>query len=220
MAYLEPPTRPHSIHQLDSARTSKTHLEMTEAGISTGVLVPRPTESTSHEPHLQPDLTVQPGGETKDVMGLQEGTAGEAQVPQTPQVFITFLVISGRRKTMSFEPETTLGRLKELVWNSWPPEWEDERPMAPSYLRVLYLGKMLQDDDTLTTLKFPTHTPQPGPAPTPTIVHLSIRPYAPASDSDLKKKRKSIRAADANTHISNATGEESSSAGCCGCIIC
>lgn len=30
-------------------------------------------------------------------------------------------------------------------------EWQDERPPAPSYLRVLYLGKMLLDDDTLTS---------------------------------------------------------------------
>lgn len=28
-------------------------------------------------------------------------------------------------------------------------EWQDERPPAPSYLRILYLGKILQDDDTL-----------------------------------------------------------------------
>lgn len=28
-------------------------------------------------------------------------------------------------------------------------EWQDERPPAPSYLRILYLGKILQDEDTL-----------------------------------------------------------------------
>lgn len=32
-----------------------------------------------------------------------------------------------------------------------PAEWQDERPPAPSYLRVLYLGKILQDDDTLSS---------------------------------------------------------------------
>jgi hypothetical protein len=32
------------------------------------------------------------------------------------------------------------------------PDWQDERPPAPSYLRVLYLGKILQDDDTLTRM--------------------------------------------------------------------
>lgn len=28
-------------------------------------------------------------------------------------------------------------------------DWQDERPPAPSYLRILYLGKILQDEDTL-----------------------------------------------------------------------
>jgi hypothetical protein len=38
-------------------------------------------------------------------------------------------------------------------WLYYPlePEWQDERPPAPSYLRILYLGKILQDDDTLTS---------------------------------------------------------------------
>jgi len=48
-----------------------------------------------------------------------EPTMGEP-VPQTPQTHLTFLLISGKRRTMSFEPETTIGRVKELVWNSWP----------------------------------------------------------------------------------------------------
>ena len=41
-------------------------------------------------------------------------------VPQTPQTYLTFLLISGRRRTMSFEPELAIGRVKELAWNSWP----------------------------------------------------------------------------------------------------
>ena len=49
----------------------------------------------------------------------QPAAAGDA-IPQTPQVSLTFLLVSGRRRTMSFEPETTVGRVKELVWNAWP----------------------------------------------------------------------------------------------------
>ncbi|KAH9939190.1 ubiquitin-related domain-containing protein, partial [Amylocystis lapponica] len=68
------------------------------------------------------------------------------------QVSLTFLLISGRRRTMSFDPQTTVGRVKELAWNAWPSaEWQDERPPAPSYFRILYLGKILQDDDTLSS---------------------------------------------------------------------
>jgi hypothetical protein len=44
----------------------------------------------------------------------------EQTVPQMPQVGLTFLLVSGRRRNMSFEPETTIGRVKELAWNAWP----------------------------------------------------------------------------------------------------
>ncbi|KAH7912615.1 ubiquitin-related domain-containing protein [Hygrophoropsis aurantiaca] len=164
----------------------------------------------------------------------------ESQVPQTPQVSLTFLLVSGRRRTMSFEPETTVGRVKELVWNAWLAEWQDERPPAPSYLRILYLGKILQDEDTLAHLAFPTHLPSSIP-PTPTIVHLSIRSFAPQSeDPALSKKRRlstalgssfaatrraSLRRTRRGTSDTEATGAEGrteeESTGCCsGCVIC
>ena len=53
---------------------------------------------------------------------LGEGAQQDAQseVPQTPQVSLTFLLVSGKRRSMTFEPEITVGRTKELVWNAWP----------------------------------------------------------------------------------------------------
>jgi hypothetical protein len=116
---------------------------------------------------------------------------------------------------MAFEPETTIGRVKELVWNTWPEDgdWQNLRPPAPSYLRLLYLGRLLQDDDTITKLKIPTS----NLAPHATIVHISIRPYAPAKGAEnnesLGKKRSLAR---------RLSGDNmgDSDAGCCGCIIC
>jgi len=166
--------------------------------------------------------------------GLEEGETG-AVVPQVPQTLVQFLLVSGRRRSMAFDPETTVGRVKELVWNTWPngtssfpsrflphprthahagaplpygptkcaaatgldsvlysfhsfiflfkfifindddrtlpilvevwtflspdltddrvtttTDWQDEHPPTPSHLRVLYLGRVLQDDETLT----------------------------------------------------------------------
>ena len=46
--------------------------------------------------------------------------AMDEHVPQMPQTYLTFLLISGKRRTMAFEPDTSVGRVKELVWNSWP----------------------------------------------------------------------------------------------------
>lgn len=44
----------------------------------------------------------------------------DTSIPPTPQVSLTFLLVSGRRRTMSFDPEITIGRVKELAWNAWP----------------------------------------------------------------------------------------------------
>ncbi|RPD65301.1 hypothetical protein L226DRAFT_456020 [Lentinus tigrinus ALCF2SS1-7] len=177
-----------------SARTSYTRVDFSGG---TGANTPRP------------DFTddVDDG----DVDEEQAG-AGEDSIPQTPQVSLTFLLVSGRRRTMSFEPETTVGRVKELVWNAWPNDWQDERPPAPSYLRILHLGKILQDEDSLDKLAFPTQVP--SSAPSSTIVHLSIRAYAPPSEDVPKKKRRS-----AATGAGEGGDEEN--AGCCSsCIIC
>ncbi|KAI1798355.1 ubiquitin-related domain-containing protein [Ganoderma leucocontextum] len=155
-------------------------------------------------------------GEDGDREGGATGEEGpgEEAIPQTPQVSLTFLLVTGRRRTMSFDPETTVGRVKELVWNAWPNDWQDERPPAPSYLRILYLGKILQDEDSLDKLSFPANIPSPTSAST--IVHLSIRAYAPQAEDLPKKKRRST------TVSPGSPGElEDDSAGCCSsCIIC
>ncbi|KAG6379928.1 hypothetical protein JVT61DRAFT_10495 [Boletus reticuloceps] len=68
----------------------------------------------------------------------------EPSIPQTPQVSLTFLLVSGHRKSQSFDPETTVGRVKELVWNAWPTrdaDWQDERPPAPVLSPNIVSGK-------------------------------------------------------------------------------
>ena len=35
-------------------------------------------------------------------------------------VRLTFLLENDRRWTMSFDPDATVGRVKELLWNKWP----------------------------------------------------------------------------------------------------
>ncbi|KAH6908745.1 hypothetical protein BKA70DRAFT_1426637 [Coprinopsis sp. MPI-PUGE-AT-0042] len=74
-------------------------------------------------------------------------------IPQTPQIYLTFLLLSGHRRTMNFEPATGIGRVKEVVWGGWNGgDWPaEDRPPAPSYLRVLHAGRMLQDDETLAS---------------------------------------------------------------------
>lgn len=88
-----------------SARTSYTRVDFTGG---TGANTPRPAIMTGVEDGEEPQPDDDLHAQVEDV------------IPQTPQVSLTFLLVSGRRRTMSFEPETTIGRVKELVWNAWP----------------------------------------------------------------------------------------------------
>ncbi|KAJ7101597.1 hypothetical protein C8R43DRAFT_1141216 [Mycena crocata] len=221
--------------QSPSARTSRTRINQDM----------EPPESVSIAPSIAPE----------DRQEEQAAEEEEQPVPQTPQTAITFLLVSGRRRTMLFDPETTVGRVKELVWNAWPSgacaasiptflieatqTWSGRasgRP-APSYLRILYLGKILQDEDTLTIprtrlpLLHPAvpnapSDPATTPPPQPTIVHLSIRAYAPPPDDPAKPKKSRRR----RTATGASEGDESAApaggpnggeeeGGCC-CVVC
>ncbi|KAF8872504.1 ubiquitin-related domain-containing protein [Infundibulicybe gibba] len=139
-------------------------------------------------------------------------------IPQIPHTSITFLLVSGRRRTMSFELQTTVGRVKELVWNAWPEDWQDERPPAPAHLRVLHLGRILQDEDSLAKLKFPAQAPSTTTPPTSTIVHLSIRSYLPPGEDGGEKKGKKGRRR--ITSEGPAHQDEVVVGRACGCVIC
>ncbi|KAI9461361.1 hypothetical protein HD554DRAFT_2130443 [Boletus coccyginus] len=76
-------------------------------------------------------------------------------IPQTLQVSLAFLISGNRKTTQSFGPDTTVGRVKELVWNAWPAldvDWQEERPPTLSYLRILHLG-----GDCKATIRYYVH---------------------------------------------------------------
>lgn len=45
-------------------------------------------------------------------------TSAASEVPS--QVSLTFLLVNGKRRVMNFDSYTSVGRVKELVWNTWP----------------------------------------------------------------------------------------------------
>ncbi|KAJ7174283.1 hypothetical protein C8R46DRAFT_1080546 [Mycena filopes] len=205
--FLLPPQQQHSPYRDVSARTSTTRVndDMDD------------TQDLPQEEEAQQQPDVQPEQ-------LEPQPEPEPEAPAMPQTTLTFLLVSGRRRTMAFDPDTTVGRVKELVWNAWPsePEWQAERPPAPAYLRILYLGKILQDEDTLTKLAFPSSSTPSAPAPA-TIVHLSIRAYAPPPDEALKKKKSTRRRgtnASSTAEPGGAEGAETEEGGGCCCVVC
>ena len=114
-----------------STRTSFTRVDDTRPGTAAG------DNSNNHLPDGGPVPGPGPGdgdGNGRGGDGAGAGNArsaplppedeqeetGAAMVPQVPQTLVQFLLVSGRRRSMAFDPETTVGRVKELVWNSWP----------------------------------------------------------------------------------------------------
>ncbi|KAK7457876.1 hypothetical protein VKT23_010220 [Stygiomarasmius scandens] len=139
----------------------------------------RPEASSTDAPA---ELTTEPS--SVPVVPAAESQA-QVQITMEPKIPLTFLLITGARRSMSFDPETTVGRVKELIWGGWPEEFpaSDKLP-TPSYLRLLHLGKILQDEDTLTRLKFPSYTPSyssPTAPPPPSTSPTEPAPSAPSS---------------------------------------
>lgn len=171
-----------------------------------------------------------PSGEHEQAALPSSPAVPEQPIPQTPQISLKFLLITGNRKVMSFDAMTTVFRVKELVWNAWQSDWQEERPPTPNYLWIVHLGKVLQDDSTLEELSFPSWTP-PSSA-TSTVVHLWIRNAPPPSvdESAVKKKtRRNTVRANSTRQLSlngaqgaavDGTAEEHGSGCCAGCIIC
>jgi len=64
----------------------------------------------------------------------EEGNATLPQEPPReevraePMVSLTVLVLSGDRKKFTFHPDTTAGRVKELIWSTWDAGMS---PMSP-----------------------------------------------------------------------------------------
>ena len=64
----------------------------------------------------------------------EEGDAGPAEEPPAeepraePMVSLTILVLSGDRKKFTFHPETTAGRVKEMIWSTWDASMSPASP--------------------------------------------------------------------------------------------
>lgn len=122
---------------------------------------PPPPPEVQQDPIITETESVVPMASTSVPTGVDGPSSSSSsqklseqpQVPQTPQAFLTFLLVSGKRRTMSFEPETTIGRVKELIWNAWP-----SGPSLPIFLyrQGVLCFQMRQNGKTNVHLPLPT----------------------------------------------------------------
>jgi hypothetical protein len=109
--------------------------------------------------------TPQSGNEPEEE-GVEAAAAAAAAapatvVPQVPQTLVQFLLVSGRRRSMAFDPETTVGRVKELAWNTWPTgTYHTLLPSLPSFPFPLCSPPLTLGHATFTTCP---HCSRQGP---------------------------------------------------------
>ena len=104
-----------------STRTSFTRVDHTRPGTAAGDNSCRDEEVAAAAAGAVPDVGGSGGADVCAQPGDEQGVeTGAMAVPQVPQTLVQFLLVSGRRRSMAFDPETTVGRVKELVWNTWP----------------------------------------------------------------------------------------------------
>jgi hypothetical protein len=134
--------------------------------------VDRPTSSQA------PDLN---RSQTAELALGPDGGSSPPTDPSTPALRITLMLTTGARHAYTisqkyltsrkvtavdasgnFDPREMSGyKLKELIWTDWRSEWED-RPRDPSSIRLIIMGRMIDDKVNLKGEKFylPAHRHQ------------------------------------------------------------
>ncbi|KAH8594357.1 ubiquitin-related domain-containing protein [Bisporella sp. PMI_857] len=89
--------------------------------------------------------------------------------------------------------------LKELILREWREEWE-AKPVNPSYIRLIYFGRLLDEKTHLKDLKFSTTEAN--------VVHMTVKPQDLVDEEEASKNKTSSR---------DRNGEESTAG--CRCVI-
>ncbi|BGO95161.1 hypothetical protein NBRC10512_001888 [Rhodotorula toruloides] len=134
-----------------------------------------------------PVSLVAPVGTDRPVAAESAGEVGRPAVKGEP-VEVELLLLSGKRRRWTFGTEETVEEVKDQVWHEWPDDWTKGDPAPPSVdgLRLLHLGRFLDDTSTLSAAGLKPTPDFPGPL----IVHLHIRTLEPPHHSHHSPKKK------------------------------
>ncbi|CAG8537534.1 14196_t:CDS:2 [Dentiscutata erythropus] len=94
------------------------------------------------------------------------------------KISLTLLLVSGKRHTFFFDPSYTVAMVKKQIFNEWPEEWAEEAVQSVSCLKIVYLGRVLDDGTTLEANKL-----QRGQS---IIMHLAIKNSISSDNDDPK----------------------------------
>ncbi|EXJ75279.1 uncharacterized protein A1O5_01975 [Cladophialophora psammophila CBS 110553] len=142
----------------------------------------------------------------------------EAPAPTAvgPALTVTLLLTSGARHPFKLDnkyfakrnvevPENdpfnlSVYKLKELILREWREEWET-KPSSPTSIRLISMGKLLDDKASLKDYKFSVDAPN--------VLHMTIKPQDYVEEDDAKGGK--------STYSAHREGEGRSPG--CRCII-
>ncbi|GHJ87248.1 hypothetical protein NliqN6_3650 [Naganishia liquefaciens] len=224
LIYDQPPLRPSLEETPDSQQHTPSQSSVPQAAsddqeyflqekqevMSTPVVHPG-TEKASLAPEIDAKESVEHVDPLKKAITLEAERMAEHA---GPKVRLKILLMNSQNHVYTFEPETSISRVKEALWHLWPADWTSDpaRPPSPAYFRLLYMGRMLSDEQTLSGLDMKL-------APATTIVHLSVRTIPPEEESNKKSLlgfslRPSIRGRNSSAGVPSLTSNQpSTSAG-------
>jgi len=90
---------------------------------------------------------------------------------------------NGTHTDILLNPSDNILSAKKQMFESWPKEWTDEVPTSIENIKILYLGKYLEDNSTLEDNKIPVGQT--------TTVHLIVKLTKKELDEKDKQEEKS-----------------------------
>jgi len=119
---------------------------------------------------------------------------GSKSIP-SDKINLRLILVSGKCKEFLFSPSGSAGDIAQYVFDNWPDEWEEEAVSKAEILRLIYQGRFLHGNVTLSALGLPCGKT--------TVMHLVPRESLPepSSQDDLNRKKRE-------------------GGGCCGALSC
>jgi len=98
-------------------------------------------------------------------------------------VNLRLILVSGKTKDYQFQPSYSAGDISQFVFDNWPIDWSEEAVGSADILRLIYQGRFLHGNVTLSALGLPTGKT--------TVMHLVPRESLPEPNSqDEERKNK------------------------------
>ena len=145
----EPVATAETSHQEDPTTTTTSPLAQTPTATSTShaqvapVLTRKETEAlgpATEAPIAPPPSTAGPALSITLML-----TTGARHPYKIDEKYLRNRKVEARNTEGDFDPRGLSGyQLKELVWTDWRTEWEP-RPASPSSIRLIILGRMIED---------------------------------------------------------------------------